>query len=234
MRPLIIFMTHYSKRHGRSDGAPRRGNTALFVSAVYFPILRHPGGRFLANINSFLALHRLLLRHFALALNDTRLGLVIGLGLIAFGSGGIKPCVSANVGDQFGESNKHLLSKVFGWFYFRLPDHFHHARSSSRSALARSGWPSGIAMVIATIFGSGKKICPYPPAGLGFSTDVQPKGSGSAGSAIIYVFCGLLVLWDRQRRPWTLSAAHGSEWLGMALHPRCRRPTVLILFSFRS
>src|SRR5262245_51603647 len=37
--------------------------------------------------------------HFALALNDTRLGLMIGLGLIALGAGGIKPCVSANVGD---------------------------------------------------------------------------------------------------------------------------------------
>ena len=46
--------------------------------------------------------------------------LALGLGLIAFGSGGIKPCVSANVGDQFGESNKHLLSKVFGWFYFSI------------------------------------------------------------------------------------------------------------------
>ena len=43
-----------------------------------------------------------------------------GLGLISLGSGGIKPCVSANVGDQFGESNKHLLSKVFGWFYFSI------------------------------------------------------------------------------------------------------------------
>ncbi len=46
--------------------------------------------------------------------------LAIGLALICIGSGGIKPCVSANVGDQFGESNKHLLSKMFGWFYFSI------------------------------------------------------------------------------------------------------------------
>ena len=46
--------------------------------------------------------------------------LAIGLFLICLGAGGIKPCVSANVGDQFGESNKHLLSKMFGWFYFSI------------------------------------------------------------------------------------------------------------------
>ena len=33
-----------------------------------------------------------------------------GLILIAVGSGGIKPCVSAHVGDQFGVGNKHLLT----------------------------------------------------------------------------------------------------------------------------
>ncbi len=44
----------------------------------------------------------------------------IGLFLIALGAGGIKPCVSTNVGDQFGESNKHLLPRLFNWFYFSI------------------------------------------------------------------------------------------------------------------
>lgn len=39
------------------------------------------------------------------------------LMLIAMGAGGIKPCVSANVGDQFDESNSHLISKAFDAFY---------------------------------------------------------------------------------------------------------------------
>ncbi|MBR58406.1 MAG: hypothetical protein CMH54_10345 [Myxococcales bacterium] len=47
-------------------------------------------------------------------------GLMIGLGLIALGSGGIKPCVSAHVGDQFGRGNWHLLQKVFNAFYFMI------------------------------------------------------------------------------------------------------------------
>lgn len=49
---------------------------------------------------------------------DPITGLYIGLGLIAIGSGGIKPCVSAHVGDQFGKSNWHLLQKIYNAFYF--------------------------------------------------------------------------------------------------------------------
>ncbi len=57
---------------------------------------------------------------FVLALDHTRLGLAAGLILIATGAGIIKPCVSANVGDQFGPSNKHLIQKVYSWFYFSI------------------------------------------------------------------------------------------------------------------
>jgi POT family proton-dependent oligopeptide transporter len=49
-----------------------------------------------------------------------RVALALGLGLIAIGAGGIKPCVSANVGDQFGPRNQHLLERVYSWFYFSI------------------------------------------------------------------------------------------------------------------
>jgi POT family proton-dependent oligopeptide transporter len=45
-------------------------------------------------------------------------GMYAGLALIAIGAGGIKPCVSANVGDQFTRKNGHLVTKVFQIFYF--------------------------------------------------------------------------------------------------------------------
>jgi proton-dependent oligopeptide transporter, POT family len=51
---------------------------------------------------------------------EPRYLLAAGLLLIAIGAGGIKPCVSTNVGDQFGETNKHLLTRVFNWFYFSI------------------------------------------------------------------------------------------------------------------
>lgn len=55
-----------------------------------------------------------------LAADPTRLGLFSGLFLIALGCGVIKPCISANVGDQFNSRNQHLLSKVYNWFYFSI------------------------------------------------------------------------------------------------------------------
>jgi proton-dependent oligopeptide transporter, POT family len=51
---------------------------------------------------------------------EPRYLLAIGLLMIAMGAGGIKPCVSTNVGDQFGETNRHLLTRVFNWFYFSI------------------------------------------------------------------------------------------------------------------
>jgi POT family proton-dependent oligopeptide transporter len=45
-------------------------------------------------------------------------GFYAGLFLVALGSGGIKPCVSAFVGDQFDQSNKHLAKLVFDAFYW--------------------------------------------------------------------------------------------------------------------
>lgn len=46
--------------------------------------------------------------------------LYAGLALIAFGSGGIKPCVSAFMGDQFKPEQGHLLQKAYGAFYWAI------------------------------------------------------------------------------------------------------------------
>lgn len=56
-----------------------------------------------------------------LALSTHNIGLFsVGLVVIAAAAGGIKSCVSANVGDQFDKSNEHLMSKMYGWFYFTI------------------------------------------------------------------------------------------------------------------
>jgi dipeptide/tripeptide permease len=46
--------------------------------------------------------------------------LCAGLALIALGSGGIKPCVSAFMGDQFKPDQSHLLQKAYGAFYWSI------------------------------------------------------------------------------------------------------------------
>ena len=83
-----------------------------FNSAVYFlPLL----GALLSDL--FIGKYKTILYlsifycfgHLVLALNETQDGLYWGLVLISLGAGGIKPCVSSHVGDQFGEGNKHLV-----------------------------------------------------------------------------------------------------------------------------
>jgi POT family proton-dependent oligopeptide transporter len=49
---------------------------------------------------------------------DSTWGVWTGLALIAVGSGGIKPCVSAHVGDQFGRGNWFRLRTIYQAFYF--------------------------------------------------------------------------------------------------------------------
>lgn len=46
--------------------------------------------------------------------------LYIGIGLIAFGAGGIKPCVGAFMGDQFKPDQQHLLRKAYALFYWSV------------------------------------------------------------------------------------------------------------------
>jgi proton-dependent oligopeptide transporter, POT family len=124
---LLVFMTHnLLDRSGQA--APMNDHDAegwchTFAAAVYFlPIL----GALLADaiLGKYLTILSLsvvyCIGNLALAVNHTRLGLALGLALIALGAGGIKPCVSANVGDQFGASNEHLLARMFTWFYLAI------------------------------------------------------------------------------------------------------------------
>lgn len=93
-----------------------------FVIGVYFfPLL---GGwladRFLGKYHTIYWLSIVYCAgHACLAIfENSRPGFYTGLFLIALGSGGIKPCVSAFVGDQFDQSNKHLAKVVFDAFYW--------------------------------------------------------------------------------------------------------------------
>src|SRR4051812_29146531 len=63
------------------------------------------------------------LGHAVLAAGDLgfRVGaLFAGMGLIVLGQAGIKPNLSAFVGDQFRQEERHLLDRVYSWFYFAI------------------------------------------------------------------------------------------------------------------
>ncbi|HWB01488.1 MAG TPA: MFS transporter [Verrucomicrobiales bacterium] len=52
---------------------------------------------------------------------DVKIALLYtGLGLIAFGAGGIKPCVSAFMGDQFRPHQTEFLQKAYAAFYWMI------------------------------------------------------------------------------------------------------------------
>ena len=91
-------------------------------------------------------------------------GFYTGLFLIALGSGGIKPCVSAFVGDQFTVSNRSLVPKVFGWFYWSVNLGSFFASATMPKVLEHFG-PRvafaipGVLMAVATlIFWAGRKL----------------------------------------------------------------------------
>ncbi len=259
---LIVFMTAYlvntTGALAPMGDAQARAWFSTFVSAVYFlPIL----GAILAE--GFLGKYRTILYlsivyclgHVALAFMDTAIGiafgqekvLAIGLGLIALGSGGIKPCVSANVGDQFGESNKHLLSKVFGWFYFSINAGSFIATILCPLLLAHPNWGPrwafglpGVAMFIATIFfwAGRKKFVHIPPAGWGFVKQMFSKeGFGALGRLVlVYVFIAVFwSLWDQSAGgSWTLQARHMDlTFFGLNVLPaqvQTANPIFILLF----
>jgi POT family proton-dependent oligopeptide transporter len=93
-----------------------------FVIGVYFfPLL---GGwladRFFGKYNTVFWLSLVYCAgHACLAIFEDNLkGFYLGLFLIAFGSGGIKPLVASFVGDQFDQTNKDKAKLVFDAFYW--------------------------------------------------------------------------------------------------------------------
>jgi POT family proton-dependent oligopeptide transporter len=222
---LIVFMTQYLLS---ADGASAlmnedaaKGWFHLFVSAVYFtPLL----GALIAD--GLLGKYRTIillslvycLGHLALALDHSELGLALGLSLIALGAGGIKPCVSSHVGDQFGASNAHLLSRVFGWFYFAINVGAFVSMLATPWLLTTYGASiafavPGILMLLATItFWSGRhRFAHIPPGGMDF---VQEAFSGDGLKTLgrlsmIYVFIAMFwALFDQTGSSWVLQAAH--------------------------
>lgn len=133
---LVIFMTRYLlDRTGNQVDVSREDALSIYhlftAGAYFFPLI----GAVIADV--FWGKYKTILLislmycfgHGMLALMD--LGpitgrwdmqpfLYLGLLLVAIGAGGIKPCVSAHVGDQFGNGNKHLITVTFNWFYFSI------------------------------------------------------------------------------------------------------------------
>jgi POT family proton-dependent oligopeptide transporter len=99
-------------------------NVHLFITGVYaFPMIGAIiADRFWGKYKTIIYLSLVYCAgHGVLAFaENTMTGMAVGLALIAVGSGGIKPCVSAVVGDQFGRKNWFRLTTVYQIFYFSI------------------------------------------------------------------------------------------------------------------
>jgi len=233
---LVVFMTKYLMDRSGAV-APMNENEAtgwyhLFLSANYFfPML----GAVVSDafFGKYRTIFWLSLVYCAgsvvLALDHTRFGLTAGLTLIALGSGGIKPCVSSHVGDQFGPDNQPLLSRAFGWFYFSV--NFGSFFSillipwllEKYGPMPAFGVPAVLMLLAAFVFWMGRfKFAHIPPTGRTFLRDTfSREGLTALGRlCVIYAFVAIFwSLWDQSGGEWVTQAEKmdlhfaGINWL---------------------
>jgi POT family proton-dependent oligopeptide transporter len=205
----------------------------LFVSAAYFfPVF----GALLAD--AFWGKYRTILSLSAvyctgcilLSVAHTKTALLLSLLLIAIGSGGIKPCVSAHVGDQFGAANAHLVSKVFGWFYLSinlgssLSLYLVPVLLEKYGMTAAFGLPAAV-MVLATFcFWSGRhKFVHIPAGGAAFARESFGPAGLRCLARLTPLFLFVAVFWslyDQSSSAWVLQAEHlNLNWLGQRWQP---------------
>jgi proton-dependent oligopeptide transporter, POT family len=253
---LFVFMTQYLHLMGRQAGtaiseAQAMEHYHLFVGAVYFtPLL----GALISDI--WLGKYRTILwlsllycvGHACLAMMGTvgpaSWWLIAGLALICLGAGGIKPCVSSNVGDQFGPRNHHLITRVYNWFYFSINFGSFFSTLLTPWLLEWYGphWAFGIPgvlMAVATLmFWLGRnKFAHIPPAGVGFFKDLATKESLVALGKLIPLFVFMAMFWalyDQTASAWVFQAGQmdrnflGVNWLESQV--QAINPALILIF----
>lgn len=225
---LVVFMASYLHWMDGKGGKVISKTEAVeyyhqFSSWVYFtPLL----GALLADI--FIGKYRTILilsvvyclGHAALACmgsyGHSGWWMFSGLLLICLGAGGIKPCVSAHVGDQFGKGNHHLLTKIYNWFYFSINFGSFFSTLLTPWLLEWYGphWAfgvPGVLMAIATLmFWLGRnKFVHIPPAGKAFFSEVFSREGLIALCKLIPLFAFIAVFWslyDQTGSTWVLQA----------------------------
>ncbi len=265
---LVVYMTQYMGQECLSEA---EANWAFhtFTAAVYFfPIL----GALLADV--FWGKYRTImtlslvycLGHVVLSLSDVlgeygsqlqewlgpvgqwlasrRVGLALGLTLIAIGAGGIKPCVSAHVGDQFGTKNQHLLNRVFAWFYFSInlgamtsmlltPVLLRHLGPE-----IAFGVPAVLMFLATFVFWLGRyKFVHVPPGGKAFLKEAFSAEGLGALARLVPVYLLVAMFWavfDQTGSSWVQQAMQmDRRWLGWQWYPdqiQSVNPVLVLVF----
>jgi proton-dependent oligopeptide transporter, POT family len=233
---LVVFMTQYLRGVDgglapMSDAEAKAAYHQFAASAYAFPLLGAlVSDAFFGKYRTILWLSIVYcLGHFALALDETKLGLGVGLALIAVGAGGIKPCVSAHVGDQFGQRNRHLVERAFLWFYFAI--NFGSFFSTlltpvllrDHGAAVAFGVPGALMAVATFVFWLGRhRFAHIPPGGRAFLTDLRSPEVLAVVARLLPMVLFISMFWslyDQNGSAWVLQAERmdrrflGHEWL---------------------
>lgn len=253
---LVVFMSKYLFLLDGRGGKPMAEAVAVehyhtFVAWVYFtPLL----GALLSDI--FLGKYRTIillslvycLGHVALACmgawGNSPGWLFAGLLLICLGSGGIKPCVSAHVGDQFGPANRHLLTRIYNWFYFSINLGSFVSTLLTPWLLEWYGphWAFGVPgalMAVATaLFWLGRhKFVHIPPGGMRFFRELFSRDGFIALAKLIPLFLFIAVFWslyDQTGSSWVFQAGQmdlhflGVNWLESQI--QAVNPILILVF----
>jgi proton-dependent oligopeptide transporter, POT family len=213
---LTIYMTQFL-RVGDADATTYH---SLFKSAAYFsPLI----GAIVSDVlwGKFRTIVTFSMIYCAgctvLALVPGAFGLLLGLGMVALGTGGIKPCVSTNVGDQFTSKNQHLIERAFSYFYLAINAGSSISIFYCPVLLSRYGprlafgMPAAMMFLATGVFWMGrKKFAVVPPAGKAWLREVfSASGLKTIGSlSLIYLFVAVWwALWDQSNgQTWTLQA----------------------------
>ncbi len=221
---LTVFMTRYLLDASGQEDMMTESEARIwyhtFVMGVYLlPLFGSLlSDIFLGKYKTIMALSLIYcLGHLVMALDHTRLGLSIGLSLIAVGAGGIKPCVSAHLGDQFSRSNSHLLERAYAWFYFAinigavlsmLAGEFLLQRFGPHAAF---GLPGALMLLATIVFYIGRKeYRSIPPVGWKAFKHTLSRGDTRKAILRILPVFGLVAVF------WSLYDQTGSSWVQQA------------------
>lgn len=250
---LTVYMTKYLlDKSGQVSPLSEAEGTAVFhffaAANYFFPIL----GSILADllIGKYLTVMWLsciyVLGCVALAVDQTRLGLFVGLGLIALGSGGIKPCMIAMVGDQFTRTNEGLLGRAIRYFYMSIQVGGLVSTLVSPIVLENYGpkvafgIPAVLMALAVVIYWAGRNAyVRVPPNFREFKKEVFTK----EGLAVVGRISGLLLfitaffsLYDQNGSSWVLQADKMDlEFMGITWLPaqiQAVNPILCLVFVF--
>jgi len=174
---LFVYLSQLLASHGASPLVAEREATEVvhtFIAGVYaLPMVGAIiADRLLGKYATILWLSLFYcIGHACLAMFEHNFtGFAAGLVLIAVGAGGIKPCVSAHVGDQFGRGNFFRVERIYQAFYFTV--NFGSLLSTLFIPFAKERWGFGVAfgipgvlMALATLaFWLGRHTFVHVPA----------------------------------------------------------------------